>query len=283
MKHTYIIAEAGVNHNGSEELAFKLVDAAYNSGVDAVKFQTFKASKLATSYAKQAGYQEKNTGKTESQLEMLSRLELSYDSHHKLIGYCKKLKIDFLSTAFDSESLSFLVNDLGLTRLKIPSGDITNAPLVLEHARTGCDLIVSTGMATLSEIETVLGVIAFGYTVDKESKVSIEAFQAAYYSERGQKALKEKVTVLHCTTEYPAPMEDINLEAMKTLAASFKLEIGYSDHSKGITVPIAAVAHGASIIEKHFTDSKQRKGPDIICSMDPKELFFLKKMVFQLV
>ncbi len=269
---TLIIAEAGVNHNGEERLAFELVDAALHAGADIVKFQTFKAKELVTSTAKQASYQVKNTGKEESQLEMLSRLELGYDSHRRLFDYCNKNKIEFLSTAFDFESLNFLVNDLGLKRLKIPSGDITNAPLVLEHARTGCDLIVSTGMATLSEIEITLGVIAFGYISDKSINPSIEAFQEAYFSAEGQVALKEKVTLLHCTTEYPAPMEDINLKAMDTIAVAFKLKVGYSDHSKGTVIPVAAVARGAIIIEKHFTLDKEMDGPDHKASLDPGEL-----------
>lgn len=269
---TLIIAEAGVNHNGDEKLAFELVDAAHQAGADIVKFQTFKAKNLVTAQAKQAEYQVTNTQKQESQLAMLSRLELSYDVHHQLVKHCEFLGIEFLSTAFDSESLDFLVNDLGLTRLKIPSGEITNAPLVLDHARTGCDLIVSTGMATLSEVEAVLGVIAFGYISNESSQPSEQAFQQAYASEQGQKALKQKVTVLHCTTEYPAPMEEINLKAMDTLGRAFELPAGYSDHSAGITIPIAAVARGAVLIEKHFTLDKNMEGPDHKASLEPSEL-----------
>ncbi|GAJ77264.1 N-acetylneuraminate synthase [Vibrio sp. JCM 18905] len=270
---TLIIAEAGVNHNGDETLAFELVNAAHKAGADIVKFQTFKAKNLVTAEAKQAEYQVANTQKQESQLAMLSRLELSYDVHHQLVEHCQSIGIEFLSTAFDSESLDFLVNDLNLTRLKIPSGEITNAPpLVLEHARTGCDLIVSTGMATLSEIEAVLGVIAFGYTADQNATPSELNFQKAYASEVGQKALKEKVTLLHCTTEYPAPMEEINLKAMDTLANAFELPAGYSDHSEGITIPIAAVARGAVLIEKHFTLDKNMEGPDHKASLEPSEL-----------
>lgn len=269
---TLIIAEAGVNHNGDEQLAFKLVDAALAAGADIVKFQTFKAKNLVTSQALQADYQVTNTGKQESQLAMLSRLELSYEAHHKLVAYCKELGIEFLSTAFDSESLDFLVNDLKLTKLKIPSGEITNAPLVLEHARTGCDLIVSTGMATLAEVEAVLGVIAFGYTAAVNAKPSVDAFQEAYFSDEGKQALRKKVTLLHCTTEYPAPLADINLKAMDTLASAFGLPVGYSDHSEGIVVPIAAVARGAILIEKHFTLDKDMEGPDHKASLDPAEL-----------
>lgn len=269
---TLIIAEAGVNHNGDEKLAFELVDAAHQAGADIVKFQTFKAKSLVTEEAKQADYQVTNTQKQESQLAMLSRLELSYDAHHQLVRYCEKLGIEFLSTAFDSESLDFLVNDLGLTRLKLPSGELTNAPLVLEHARTGCDLIVSTGMATLSEVETALGVIAFGYTSDDSATPSVQAFQEAYASNEGQQALKSKVTILHCTTEYPAPMEEINLKAMDTLGRAFDLPAGYSDHSQGITIPIAAVARGAVLIEKHFTLDNNMEGPDHKASLEPQDL-----------
>ena len=269
---TLIIAEAGVNHNGDEILAFKLVDAAHKAGADIVKFQTFKASKLVTATAEQADYQIKNTQKKESQLAMLSRLELSFEFHLELVEYCKDLGIEFLSTAFDSESLKFLVNDLKLKKLKIPSGDLTNAPLVLEHAQTGCDLIVSTGMATLAEIETALGVIAFGYVAKQTEEPSIKAFEKAYYSELGQKMLKEKVTILHCTTEYPAPLQDINLKAMDTIANAFKLPVGYSDHSAGIHIPIAAVAREAKIIEKHFTLDQNMEGPDHKASLDPEQL-----------
>jgi N-acetylneuraminate synthase len=269
---TLIIAEAGVNHNGEEKLAFELVDAAKKADADIVKFQTFKAKKLVTTSAKQADYQVENTQKEESQLAMLSRLELSFEFHLKLVEYCNKLGIEFLSTAFDSESLKFLVNDLKLKKLKIPSGDLTNAPLVLEHAQTGCNLIVSTGMATLAEIETALGVIAFGYVAKKDEKPSKEAFEKAYYSELGQKKLKEKVTILHCTTEYPAPLVDINLKAMDTIANAFKLPVGYSDHSAGINIPIAAVAREATIIEKHFTLDRNMEGPDHKASLEPEEL-----------
>lgn len=269
---TLIIAEAGVNHNGDEKLAFKLVDVAHKAGANIVKFQTFKAKNLVTAEAAQADYQVTNTKKQESQLEMLSRLELSWEAHHNLARYCNNLGIEFLSTAFDSESLKFLVNELGIKRLKLPSGELTNAPLVLEHARTGCDIIVSTGMATLAEIESALGVIAFGYTASKDVEPCFEAFQRAYSSEAGQRALKEKVIILHCTTEYPAPMEEINLRAMDTLHQAFGLSAGYSDHSDGIMIPVAAVARGAIVIEKHFTLDKNMEGPDHKASLDPVEL-----------
>lgn len=267
-----IIAEAGVNHNGSKDLAFQLVDAAHAAGVDIVKFQTFKAKNLVTKSAQQADYQIQNTGVTESQFDMLSRLELDYDTHKSLVAYCKNLGIEFLSTAFDKESLDFLVNDLSLKTLKIPSGELTNAPFVLEHARTGCDLIVSTGMANLAEIEAALAVIAFGLVADDSQTPSQQTFEEVYNSDTGQKALKQKVIILHCTTEYPAPVNEINLNAMSTLRNTFHLATGYSDHSAGITIPIAATALGAQLIEKHFTLDKLMPGPDHKASLDPDEL-----------
>lgn len=269
---TLIIAEAGVNHNGSEELAFKLVDAAAEAGADVVKFQTFKAQNLVTASAEQAEYQTANIGKKESQLEMLSRLELSYEAHHRLLSYCAEKRIEFLSTAFDSESLDFLVNHLKLKTLKIPSGEITNAPFVLDHARTGCDLIVSTGMCDLADIEAALGVIAFGYTADETAEPSIHAFKQAYSSAAGQDLLKRKVTLLHCTSEYPAPLSEVNLRVMDTLTQAFGLAVGYSDHTAGITIPVAAVARGATLIEKHFTLDREMEGPDHKASLEPDEL-----------
>ena len=268
----YIIAEAGVNHNGSEKLAIELVESAYHSGANAVKFQTFKASKSITQQAVQADYQIKNTGKKESQLEMVSRLELSYEAHRHLLERCNELGIDFLSTAFDNESLDFLVNDLGLKTLKIASGELTNAPFILKHAQTGCNLIVSTGMASLGEVEMALGVIAYGYLNPYVQRPTQDDFIAAYISSEGKKILKEKVHILHCTTEYPAPIEDVNLSAMDTMSDAFKLPVGYSDHTKGIAIPIAAVARGACIIEKHFTLDRNMEGPDHKASLEPEEL-----------
>lgn len=267
-----IIAEAGVNHNGSGELAFKLVEAAHAAGADIVKFQTFKAQNLVTKAAQQAEYQTRNTGLVESQYAMLSRLELDFETHKALLNRCNELGIEFLSTAFDSESLAFLVQELGLTTLKIPSGELTNAPFVLEHARSGCDLIVSTGMASLAEVETALGVIAFGLTAEEDAVPGEMAFAEAYACEAGREALKRKVTLLHCTTEYPAPMGEINLRAMHTMATAFGLTPGYSDHSEGITIPIAAAALGAKLIEKHFTLDKSMEGPDHKASLESDEL-----------
>jgi N-acetylneuraminate synthase len=266
----FIIAEAGVNHNGNADMAFQLVDAAIEAGADAVKFQTFKAKNLVTKNAAKASYQKKTTSAEESQFEMLKRLELSEKLHHELISYCKNKNIQFLSTAFDHESLNFLVNDLKIDRLKIPSGEITNAPLLLAHAKTNKNLIVSTGMATLGEIEEALSVLAFGLVSDNEP--SRQAFQAAYFSDKGQQALKEKITLLHCTTEYPAPPADINMKAMSSMSNAFGLSVGYSDHSEGIVVPIVAASMGAALIEKHFTLDKTLPGPDHKASLEPNEL-----------
>jgi len=269
---TIIIAEAGVNHNGCEKTAMQLIDVAHEAGADIVKFQTFKASELVTHNAKKAEYQIHNSKIDESQFSMLSRLELSKNSHRKLAAHCNKLGIEFLSTAFDSDSLNFLISNFKLNHLKIPSGDITNAPLILKHAETGKDIILSTGMSTLGEIENALGVIAFGYIGKHGLMPSAKAFQSAYFSELGRELITQKVTLMHCTSEYPAPNKDINLNAIETLKASFKTKVGYSDHSIGIIVPIAAVAKGATIIEKHFTLDKSMTGPDHKASLDPREL-----------
>lgn len=270
----FIIAEAGVNHNGSKERAYKLVDAAVSAGADAVKFQTFKADKLVTKNARKAEYQKNTSSLGESQYDMLKDLELPYDIHKELLVYCNKKKIQFMSTAFDHESLDFLVNELNIDILKIPSGDITNGPLLLEHAKSGKKIILSTGMSTLGEIENALAVIAFGYIGKGEP--SVKQFRKNYASVESKNILKEKVTLLHCTTEYPASLTDINLRAMDTVSAAFGLNVGYSDHSEGITVPIVAVARGATLIEKHFTLDKTLPGPDHKASLEPSEL---KEMV----
>jgi N-acetylneuraminate synthase len=274
MSQVYIIAEAGVNHNGSKEIAFQLIDAAKKAGADAVKFQTFKADNIVTKFAEKASYQKKTTASEKSQFDMLKKLELKYETFHELFDYCNKNGIEFLSTAFDLESLSFLVNDLRLKTLKIPSGEITNGPLLLEHAYTECNLILSTGMSTLVEIEDALSILAFGFINGNSSKInpSREAFQEAFLLEEGKRMLKERVTLLHCTTEYPAPMNEINLNAMLTMSNIFDLKVGYSDHSEGISVPTAATAIGAILIEKHFTLDKSLPGPDHSASLEPDEL-----------
>jgi N-acetylneuraminate synthase len=273
-QHTYIIAEAGVNHNGSLDMAIQLVEVAAKAGADAVKFQTFKADKLVSRSAPKADYQTRTTDADESQLEMIRRLELDEHAHEILIEQCKTCGIEFLSTPFDFESVDLLAGRFDLSCIKIPSGDITNAPLLLKIARTGKPVILSTGMSTLGEVEDALGVLAFGYLGN--SNPAIEAFRAVYCSAEGQAILHDKVTLLHCTTEYPAPFEDVNLNVMDTLKKAFGLPVGYSDHTEGIAVPIAAVARGAVIIEKHFTLDRSLPGPDHKASLEPAEL---KQMV----
>jgi N-acetylneuraminate synthase len=274
MTRTYIIAEAGVNHNGSLDMAKKLVEVAAESGVDAVKFQTFRADRLVSSLAPKAEYQARTTGANESQFEMIRKLELDERAHEVLIEYCRIKKIQFLSTPFDLESVDLLAGRFDLPCIKIPSGEITNAPLLLKIAQTGKPVILSTGMSTLGEVEDALGVLALGYL--GKSAPSIASFRAAYCSSEGQAILQGKVTLLHCTTEYPAPIEDVNLKVMDTLKSAFGLPVGYSDHTEGITVPIAAVARGAVVIEKHFTLDRTLPGPDHKASLEPGEL---KQMV----
>ena len=266
----YIIAEAGVNHNGSLELAKKLIDVAVDAGADAVKFQTFKADTLVSKKAEKADYQRQTTSADESQYEMIKKLELDEEAHRLLIDYCKRAGIQFLSTPFDLASVDLLAGTFDLPCIKIPSGEITNAPLLLKSAQTGKSVILSTGMSTLGEIEDALGVLAFGYLGN--SGPSIAAFRAAYCSAQGQANLLNKVTLLHCTTEYPAPFIDVNLKVMDTLKSAFGLPIGYSDHTEGIAVPIAAVARGAVVIEKHFTFDRALPGPDHKASLEPAEL-----------
>jgi len=268
----FIIAEAGVNHNGSLGLAKELVDIAAESGADAVKFQTFKAEKMISRYAPKAMYQIKTTGEMESQLEMVKKLEFSSGQFLELAEYCSAKGIEFMSSPFNLESVDFLAEELQVVRIKIGSGEITNAPLLYKAAKTGRPVILSTGMSTLGEIEMALGVLAFGYIDKGERKPSIEAFKQAYISDQGQKALQERVTLLHCTTEYPAPFEEVNLKVLETLRQAFGLKVGYSDHTLGISIPIAAVALGAEVIEKHFTLDKNLSGPDHKASLEPEEL-----------
>jgi N-acetylneuraminate synthase len=267
----YIIAEAGVNHNGSMELAAQLVEQAAAAGADAVKFQTFKAEHVVTRAAKKAAYQIENTKEDGSQIDMIRQLELSHDEFSKLSCLAATANIDFLSTAFDGESLAFLVDYLAVQQLKIPSGELTNGPYLLDCASRKLPLIVSTGMCDLEEIALALDVIAYGLTVDKPP-VCLEDFSGLADSGPGRIALSEKVTLLHCTTEYPTPFEDVNLRAMDTIATRFGLPVGYSDHTRGITVPVAAVARGAITIEKHFTLDRNLPGPDHAASLEPDEL-----------
>lgn len=263
-----IIAEAGVNHNGSVDLARQLIDAAAMAGADAVKFQTFKANALATRSAPKAGYQMETTGRDTTQHDMLKALELSDKDHFDLEAYCRERRLVFLSTPFDLGSLAFLVDRMGLQRIKIGSGDLTNAPLLLDTARRGCDAILSTGMASASEVERALAVLAFGYSTE-ETAPKRRSFERAFMSPQGQASLREKVVLLQCTTEYPAPATHLNLRAMDSLAAQFGLPVGFSDHSQGPEAAIAAVARGARIVEKHITLDCGMPGPDHAASMEP--------------
>lgn len=247
--NTYIIAEMGDNHNGNPEYAFKLVDKAVEAGADCVKFQVFKTEEVISRNAEKAEYQKENTGNDENQFEMVKKLELDYSVYEKLYAYCKEKNIDFLATAFDIPSAEFL-DELGMSVWKIPSGEITNLPLLVRIAQTQKPIIMSTGMCTVDEIHA-----------------AIEALKSNGAGE---------IKLLHCNTEYPTPFEDVNLNAMETMRCEFGLEVGYSDHTTGIEVPIAAVSLGASIIEKHFTLDKNMEGPDHKASLNPDEL---KQMV----
>ncbi len=271
---TYIIAEAGVNHNGSIKLAHELVDAAADAGVDAIKFQTFKASEMITKSAAKADYQKLNDNTDETQFKMLERLELSQAQHYQLKMHAEERGIDFLSTAFDMESLEFLISALGLTTIKVSSGELTNHPFLLEHALSGVKIILSTGMATIDEIEDALGVLAFGFLFRFRNSVtpSINEFKKAYELTEGKEVLKERVTLLHCTSEYPTPLENVNLNSMKTLNDKFGVSVGYSDHTLGTEVASLAIACGAQVLEKHFTLDKALAGPDHAMSLSPDKL-----------
>ena len=240
----YIIAEAGVNHNGSPELAYKLIDAAKEAGADCIKFQTFRSVNLVSKSAQKADYQKNTTGNG-SQAEMLQKLEFPYDIFLKLKEYCDQIGICFLSTPFDHESIEFL-NTIDMPFWKIPSGEVTNLPYLVALAQTGKPVVMSTGMCDMVEIEAAIKVLR----------------------DHGTKEIK----LLHCNTEYPTPFEDVNLRAIETMKDTFGYEVGYSDHTKGIEIPIAAVAIGAAIIEKHFTLDRSMKGPDHKASLEPDEL-----------
>jgi N-acetylneuraminate synthase len=273
-KSVYIIAEAGVNHNGSKELAFRLVDAAAEAGADAVKFQTFKASKLASKTVAKATYQKSATSESESQLDMLTKLELPEAWHVDLQRHAKGRGIEFLSTAFDEMSLQFL-QSLHLPVYKVPSGELTNAPLLWRFAKTGKPLIISTGMATLAEVEEGLAIVAHALQFSEEPRRIEEVWQC-WSNNQARERLKGHVTLLHCTSQYPTPWSEVNLRAMDTLATSFGLDIGYSDHTEGSLISIAAVARGATIIEKHFTLDRALPGPDHQASIEVAEL---KKLI----
>ena len=245
MNKVFVIAEAGVNHNGNIDIAKKLVDVAAKAGADAVKFQTFKAENIVCKNAEKAEYQKCTTGEEENQFSMLKKLELTEEMHKDLLDYCSTKNIMFLSTPFDLESIDYL-DKVGIEIMKIPSGEITNYPYLVKMAKTKKTIIMSSGMSALSEIENAVKILR----------------------NNGAK----EVIVLHCNTEYPTPFEDVNLKAMLTIKDKLNLEVGYSDHTMGIEVPIAAVAMGASVIEKHFTLDRCMDGPDHKASLEPKEL-----------
>lgn len=268
---TYIIAEAGVNHNGSFEMACKLVDIAKAAGADAVKFQTFNTDLLVTKKAPQAAYQSENMGKSISQYEMLKKLELSFQEFHNLSVYCHAQNIEFLSTPFDTKSVDFLVDNIHIKTIKIPSGELTNSPFIHYISTKRLPIILSTGMATIKEIHDALSFIAYGLSFPSKD-VQLDCVKSFYKTEASQKILKDYVTVLHCTTSYPTELEDVNLNSMGYLREELMLSIGFSDHSEGILVPIAAVAKGAKVIEKHFTMNKSLPGPDHKASLNPTEL-----------
>lgn len=247
MSKVIIIAEAGVNHNGDIKLAEKLIDVAAEAGVDYVKFQTFKASKLVTKKAKRADYQNANTKNNDSQFEMLKKLELSHEDHNYLIDYCRNKRVKFLSTGFDFESIEFL-HEIGIRLAKIPSGEITNLPYLRKIAGLFPDVVLSTGMADIQEVKDAVKVL---------TKEGVD---------------KNRLTILHCNTDYPTPMEDVNLKAMLHIQRELGVNIGYSDHTLGVEVPIAAVALGAKVIEKHFTLDRNMEGPDHRASLEPNEL-----------
>nr|WP_320148030.1 N-acetylneuraminate synthase [uncultured Anaeromusa sp.] len=271
MKTVYVIAEAGVNHNGSIDMALQLVDEAANAGADAVKFQSFKAELLATTDIDKAKYQQRATGTNESQIEMLKRLELDETMHEMIVKRCDEKKIDFLSTPFDSYSFQYLINNYSMERIKVSSGDLTNGPLLLEIARAGKLAILSTGMATLGEIEDALMIMAYGY-LNPEGTPDKEELLSSFISEKGLELLRKNVCLLHCTTDYPTPWSEVNLLAMETLRQVFSLSVGYSDHTEGLVASIGAVALGAEIIEKHFTLDRDLPGPDHKASLEPKQL-----------
>lgn len=267
----HVIAEAGVNHNGNLECAFEMIDAAAEAGADTVKFQAFKAENLASRFAPKAEYQHRTTAEEETHLGMLRKLELPLDAYPKLIERCTLRGIGFLVSPFDLPSIDFLARELGLEVLKIPSGELTNGPLLLAAGRTGKRLILSTGMATLDEIRAALDILATGFT-GPGAPADPAPFAGAAESPEGRAVLRDKVTLMHATTEYPAPFTDANLRAMDTMRDTFGLPVGLSDHTPGIAVAIAAVALGAIMIEKHFTLDREQSGPDHQASLEPPAL-----------
>lgn len=278
-ERVYIIAEAGVNHNGDYQTALALVEAAADAGADAVKFQTFNSRLLATANAPKAAYQKRNTGNEDNQLEMLLKLELPQAWHAPLQARAQELGIGFLSTAFDNQSLEFL-HTLDVPLYKIASGEITNGPMLWNVARAGRPMILSTGMATLGEIDQALAVLAHGLEF-AELPGSLDQVMANWGRDEARQRVAEKVALLHCTSQYPARLEEVNLQAMDLLADVFDLPVGYSDHTEGLLVSLAAVARGAKIIEKHFTLDRTMPGPDHAASLEPDELKTMARQIRQ--
>lgn len=266
----FIIAEAGVNHNGILKNALKLIDVAKEAGADCVKFQNFIADEVVLKSAKKCDYQIKNTGNNDSQYKLLKELELDERNTKAIFAHGKKVGIEVLSTAFDLKSLSLLKTQ-NMKRIKIPSGEIHNFPLLIEAAKTKLPIILSTGMATIGDVEKSLEVLAYAYIKNTYPK-NFREIRSIYLTTQAQKILREKVTILHCTTNYPALAEQLNLNVIDTMKSVFGLNIGYSDHSLGILASCIAVSKGATVIEKHFTLDKNAKGPDHKASLDPQEL-----------
>jgi len=277
----FVIAEAGVNHNGDISRAHELIDAAQEAGADAVKFQTFSAAQMILDDAPKAAYQIASTGDAETQSAMIEKLELRGDEFVALSEHAKNQGIEFMSTTFDAPSVALLSETIGVRRLKVSSGDLTNGPLLHVVARTGKPIILSTGMSTLDEVEAALQVIAHGCLSPTELP-SAAALGAAFAGAPGRAMLARRVTLLHCTTEYPAPFHEINLRAMDTLARAFELPIGYSDHTTGIAVALAAVARGACVIEKHLTLDRQLPGPDHAASLEPTDFAEMVRQIRQI-
>ena len=276
MGRTLIVAEVGVNHDGSVDKALELVRVAGEANADVVKFQSFDPALVATETAPQAPYQKQRAGMT-SQFEMLANLQLDEEAYQTIADECRRVGTEFLSTAFDAASLERLVA-MGMQRIKIPSGELTNGPLILESARTGRDLIVSTGMATMGEIEEALAVIAWGRTHGSGHPSPAELREAWSHAAKCS-TLGGHVTLLHCTTSYPCADEDVNLRAMGSMRDAFGLDVGYSDHTLGTAVSVAAVALGATVIEKHITLNRVDPGPDHAASIEPDELTSLVKQI----
>ena len=269
---TLIIAEAGVNHNGSLKRAMEMVDAAANAGADAVKFQTFVPELAVSKFAKMANYQEQNTGESKSQLELLRGLALDDAQHVKLRDYCEESGVEFMSAPFDLQSLDLLAGVLKVKRLKLASSEVTNAPLLVEAGRTGLPVILSTGMSDLAEIRAALGALAWGMRETGSPDNASRDFALAFSEALSEGLLQDRVTLLHCTTQYPTPPDAVNLRAMQAMTKEFELPVGLSDHSTSTSIAAAAVALGAMVVEKHFTLDRSLPGPDHVASLEPHEL-----------